>query len=263
MTASAIYEGPVRHRRFHPKPHAFRYRICMLYVDLAELDEVFAGRWLWSVDRPNVAAFHREDYLGPTDRPLDEAVRDRVEAETGRRPTGPIRLLTHPRYFGYVFNPVSFYYCFDADDTRVETILAEITNTPWRERHAYVLPVTDESGAHHHRFRLRKRFHVSPFLDMDYDYDWRFTEPGKRLAVHMRNERDGRRDFDASLSLERRPLDGPNLARSLAAYPAMTARVTGAIYWQAFRLWLKGIPFLAHPRKRRQGEPAPRPKGKL
>ena len=250
MTASAIYEGTVRHRRFHPRAHAFRYRVCMLYLDLAELDTLFAGRWLWSVDRRNVAAFHRADYLGPTDRPLDTAVRDRVESETGARPAGPIRLLTHPRYLGHVFNPVSFYYCFDAGGARVETILAEITNTPWGERHAYVLPVTGAPGAAHHRFRLRKRFHVSPFLDMDYLYDWRFTEPGERLAVHMRNERDGRRDFDASLSLARRPLDGRGLARVLAAHPLMTARVTGAIYWQALRLWLKGVPFYRHPRKR-------------
>ena len=248
-TASAIYEGIVRHRRFAPRPHAFRYRVCMLYLDLGELDRVFRGRWLWSVDRANVAAFRREDYLGPPDRPLDAAVRDRVEAETGRRPGGPVRLLTHPRYLGYVFNPVSFYYCFDPTDRRLEAIVAEVTNTPWQERCAYVLPV-ETPGARHHRFRLGKRMHVSPFLDMDYEYDWRFLQPGRRLAVHMRNERDGRRDFDASLSLERRPLDGRSLARALTAYPLMTAKVTAAIHWQALRLWLKGTPFLPHPRKR-------------
>jgi hypothetical protein len=249
MTASALYEGTVRHRRFHPRPHAFRYRVCLLYLDLAELDTLFRGRWLWSVDRANVAAFHRTDYLGPPERPLDAAVRDRVEQDTGIRPAGPIRLLTHPRYFGYVFNPVSFYYCFDASGTRVEAIVAEVTNTPWKERHAYVLPV-EEPGARQHRFRLAKRMHVSPFLDMDYAYDWRFLEPGRRLAVHMRNERDGRRDFDASLSLARRPLDGRGLARALAAYPLMTAKVTGAIHWEALRLWLKRTPFFVHPRKR-------------
>ncbi|MDZ7747614.1 MAG: DUF1365 domain-containing protein [Halofilum sp. (in: g-proteobacteria)] len=246
---SAIYEGRVRHRRFHPRAHAFAYRVCLLYLDLAELDRVFAGRWLWSVDRANVAAFHRADYLGPPGIALDTAVRERVAAAGRPRPAGPIRLLTHPRYCGYVFNPVSFYYCFDPADTCVETIVAEVTNTPWKERHAYVLPVA-RPGTRHHRFRLDKQMHVSPFLDMDYAYDWRFSEPGERLAVHMRNERAGRCEFDATLSLARRPLDGRGLARALAAHPLMTARVTAAIHWQALRLWLKGVPFLPHPRKR-------------
>jgi len=108
-----------------------------------------------------------------------------------------------------------------------------------------VLPV-DGDGTHH-RFRFRKAFHVSPFLDMDYDYDWRFTDPGDRLTVHMRNERDGKPDFDASLSLKRRPLDGPTMARALARHPFMTGKVVTAIYWQALRLWLRGTPFYPHP----------------
>jgi DUF1365 family protein len=251
---SALYEGTVRHRRFAPRPHAFRYRVCLLYLDLSELDRVFAGRWLWSVDRPNVAAFHRSDYMAPTGLPLDEAVRRRVAAACGERPQGPIRLLTHPRYFGYVFNPVSFYYCFDPSDTHLAAIVAEVTNTPWHERHAYVLPV-DTPGVRHHRFRLGKRFHVSPFFGMDHAYDWRFLEPGERLSVYMRNERAGERVFDAALALTRRRLDGPGLARALIGYPWMTARVTGAIHWQALRLRLKGIPVHPHPRKRGQASP--------
>ncbi len=246
--ASALYTGTVRHRRFTPRAHAFRYRVFMLYLDLGELDRVFRGRWLWSTTRPNLARFDRRDHLGPADRPLDACVRDRVAERTERRPNGPIRLLTHPRYFGLCFNPVSFYYCFDADDTALETIVAEVHNTPWGERHCYVLPIT--GSAAHHRFRFRKAFHVSPFLDMDYDYDWRFTPPGERIGVHMRNERDGARDFDASLSLERRPLDGPTMARALASHPFMTGKVVGAIYWQALRLWLKGVPVQPHPDKR-------------
>ncbi len=246
---SALYEGTVRHRRFGPRPHAFRYRVCMLYLDLDELETVFAGRWFWSYNRGNWAAFHRRDYLGPADHPLDAAVRERVEATTGWTPGGPIRLLTHPRYAGYVFNPVSFYYCFDRSDTHLEAIVAEVTNTPWNERHAYVLPVA-APGQRHHRFQLQKRLHVSPFFAMDYDYDWRFWQPSERLAVYMRNERGGRAEFDAALSLTRRPLDGPGLARALAAYPLMTAKVTAAIHWQALRLWLKGNPVHPHPNKR-------------
>lgn len=156
---SCLYDGWVRHRRFAPRAHAFRYRLFMAYLDLTELDRVFRGRWFWSTRRPALAWFRRADYLGDPSVPLDQAVRDCVERNTGVRPRGPIRLLTHLRYFGYVFNPVSFYYCFDTADTRVETIVAEITNTPWGERHAYVLSARGEQPL---RFRFGKAFHVSP-----------------------------------------------------------------------------------------------------
>lgn len=127
---SAVYEGVVRHRRGTPRPHAFSYRMAQLYLDLDEVDAVFRGRWLWSVGRRNLAEFRRADFLGPAEQPLKEAVKDRVEAAIGERPAGPVRLLTHLRYAGVVFNPVSFYYCFDADGETLHSIVAEITNTP-------------------------------------------------------------------------------------------------------------------------------------
>ncbi|MBP6597627.1 MAG: DUF1365 family protein, partial [Arenimonas sp.] len=139
--SSAIYEGWVRHRRYRPQPHEFSYRMFQLYLDLAELDQVFAGRWLWSVDRRNLAQVRRRDYHGDPALPLDTAVRDRVQAELGRWPQGPIRLLTHGRYFGTSMNPVSFYYGFQPDETTLDWILAEITNTPWDQRHTYLLDV--------------------------------------------------------------------------------------------------------------------------
>jgi uncharacterized protein len=183
------------------------------------------------------------DYLGDPRLPLDEAVRDRVARETGVRPQGPIRLLTHLRMFGLCFNPVSFYYCFDASGERVETVVAEITNTPWNERHAYVLPAKDGRL----RFRFGKAFHVSPFMPMALDYDWRFGVPGRRLAVQMQNFRDGARIFDATLALERREIGPASLAAALARFPFMTLQVLGAIYWQALRLWRLRTPFYAHP----------------
>src|SRR5688572_14099325 len=169
---SALYSGWIQHRRFGPAKNSFRYRVFMSYVDLAELPGLFAKRWLWSARRPALAWFRRKDFLGPPHVPLDTAVRDLVATRTGVRPRGPIRLLTHLRHFGYSFNPVSFYYVFDAADTRVETIVAEITNTPWKERHAYVLPVAASRGTSRAwRFSFAKEFHVSPFLPMDMRYE--------------------------------------------------------------------------------------------
>ncbi|MBX3027203.1 DUF1365 domain-containing protein [bacterium] len=246
--ASALYVGRVRHRRHAPRPHVFSYRLFMLYLDLDELPALFTGRWLWRYERRGVAAFHRADYLGDRRQPLGEAVRDLVAARTGSRPDGPVRMLTHLRYCGYVFNPVTFYYCWDGGGAAPAAIVAEITNTPWNERHAYVLRADDAVGPERMlRFRFGKRFHVSPFMPMDQDYEWRFTTPGRRLAVHMRNWRAGERVFDATLALERRPLTTASLTRALARFPAMTATVSAAIYWQALRLWWKGLPFHPHP----------------
>jgi hypothetical protein len=250
---SALYEGWVRHRRYalqpvSPRPHDFRYRIFLLWLDLSELDRVFAGRWLWSVDRPNLASFRRKDYLGDPAIPLDEAVRQEVARQTGQRPEGPIRLLTHPRYFGYGFNPVSLYYCHGADGETLEAIVAEVTNTPWKERHVYVLPMAANLGTPDKpRFKTPKAFHVSPFLPMDLDYVWRLTRPGEHLLMHLDDLQDERKAFDATLNLRRRPLTGANLARALLRFPFMTGQVVFGIYWQALRLWLKGTPLHDHP----------------
>lgn len=246
--ASAVYEGSVRHRRLAPHAHAFDYRMAQLYLDLDEVDRVFERRWLWSSRGRNLAEFRRGDYLGPGHLPLAEAVRQRVDLAVGHRPLGPIRLLTHLRYGGIVFNPVSFYYCYAADGTTLEAIVAEITNTPWRERHAYVLPLnTAERHGRALSWAFPKTFHVSPFMPMDRQYDWRFTVPGDNLLVHMDVLRDGEREFDATLNLQRLPLSGASLARVLWRYPLMTAQVVGAIHWQALRLWLKRNPVHDHP----------------
>ncbi len=252
--ASAVYEGRVRHRRHAPHAYAFSYRVAMLYLDLGEIDRVFDGRWLWSVEKRNAVSFRRSDYLGDPARALDECVRDAVERECGQRPLGPVRLLTHLRTFGHSFNPVSFYYCYDADGSTLNAIVAEVTNTPWKERHAYVMPVIDsERRGRAWRWHFDKRLHVSPFMAMQHDYDWRFTPPGESLHVHMdvlnRGSAPGS-EFDATLMLERRPLGAASLARVLWRYPLMTTRIVGAIHWQALRLWLRGNPVHTHPDKK-------------
>ncbi len=245
---SCLYEGWVRHRRHGPRPHAFRYRLFMLWLDLDELDTVFAGRWLWSVDRWNLAAFFRRDHLGDPGRPLAEAVRDEVQARTGCRPAGPVRLLTHPRHFGYGFNPVSFYYCYAAGGTTLDALVAEVSNTPWNERHVYVLPMAENLGTPDKpAFRTAKAFHVSPFLPMALEYRWRFTRPDRTLSAHLEDHDGDTQVFDATLSLRRRALSGASLAWALIRFPFMTGQVVFGIYWQALRLWLKGTPVHDHP----------------
>jgi uncharacterized protein len=252
--ASAIYEGWVRHRRFSPHAHAFRYRLCMLHIDLSELDRLFERRWLWSLNRRNVAQFRRSDYLGDPTLSLDSCVRECVRAATGVMPRGPIRLLTHLRYFGHCFNPASFYYCYAEDGRTLEAIVTEITNTPWKERHQYVLPIAAVAKQHQNawHFNFSKKFHVSPFLPMDREYSWRFSAPADELRIHMDVLAGATRQFDATLVLKRRPWTKSGLARVLMRYPLMTLRVVAAIHWQALLIFLRHNPVYAHPKSRDQ-----------
>jgi DUF1365 family protein len=243
---SAIYEGWIRHRRHDPVEHEFRYPLFMAYLDLAEIPWVYDPYPGWSARRPALARFKRSDYLGPADRPLADCVREAVVERGGGEPRGPIRLLTNLRYFGHTFNPVSFYYCFDRRE-RLMAVLAEITNTPWGERHHYVL-AADERGRITARFG--KAFHVSPFQPIDHDYVWRFSAPGQRLAVHMENHAANGKAFDATLVMKRRPWRTSTLLRAWLRQPWLSLGVTTSIYWHALRLWLRRAPFHPHPARR-------------
>ena len=248
---SCIYEGTIRHRRFRPRPNIFRYRLFFMFLDLSELPAVFQLHPLWSNEQLNVACLRRRDHFGDPKLSLELAVRSLVEEQLGSRPRGPIRLLTHLRYFGLCFNPASFYYCYDSADTRVETIVVEIHNTPWGERHCYVLGL--EQNEHPlknwRRHRFAKVFHVSPFIHMNIDYDWRFCEPGDVIRVHMIDIEGGQTLFDASLALKRHAINRQALSRVLIKYPLVTLKVTTMIYWQALRLLMKRTPFFTHPQK--------------
>lgn len=237
---SCLYEGRVHHRRWDEVEHAFRFPLFMIYLDLEELTTLFHGRWLWSTSRPALARFRREDHIGDPGVPLDTAVRDLVQERRGRRPRGPIRLLTHLRHFGYIFNPVSFYYCFESDGRTLEALVAAVTNTPWQDRHCYVIGGDGERG--------RKEFHVSPFQGMDAFYRWRIFEPGDSLRLGIESHRrDGARLFDATLAMRRVEISGRSLVRALLRYPLMTVQVSAGIYWQAWRLHRKGAPRFPHP----------------
>jgi DUF1365 family protein len=216
----------------------------MVYLDLAELPDLVPQR------RFGAATFLNSDHLKQFDGPIDSSVRDLVEQRTGVRPRGAVRLLTQLRYFGYYFSPLNLYYCFDEDDIGVESIVAEVSNTPWGEQHCYVLwegNRRDRSGGL--EFSHEKSFHVSPFMDMDVSYAWRMSQPDSNLLAHIENHRGGEPFFSASLALKKQPFSQRNLTRMLMSYPLMTARITAAIYYQALKLWWKKCPYYPHPKK--------------
>ncbi len=246
--ASAIYEGWVSHRRLRPLRHDFRYRIFMPLLDLAELPEVLDPHPLWSARRPAFARVRRESFLGDAAVPLREAVGGLLSQRLGRRPEGPIRLLAQPSYLGVAFNPVSFVFCHRPSG-ELDAVVAEVTNTPWGERHAYVLdalagtPGADGTVSG----RVEKRMHVSPFLGTEQHYEWWTNPPGESLRLGLRNIEAGEPVFEASLVLRRREINRRLMSRLPLTYPPATIATLARIYAQALRLRIKGAPWFAHP----------------
>ena len=246
---SALYEGTLTHRRYATDAtghvaHQFRYATLMPLLFLDEIAEVAALHPRWSAARPNAAWFRRRDYVGDPAVPLDTAVRDAVFASSGRRPAGPIAMLAHVRLWGWLFNPLCVYYCFDDPGENVEQVVLEVRNTPWHERHLYVL---DGSSAHH---RFAKAMHVSPFLGMDHEYVLSWTPPGEHLSLHLGNRRGRERIFDASLSLRRREISNESLGALVWRHPFTTVGVSAGIYRQALSLWRKKAPYHSYSRRR-------------
>ncbi|QSP93818.1 DUF1365 domain-containing protein [Marinobacter salinisoli] len=258
-------EGSVRHRRMQPTRHRFEYNTGMLAVDLDEWNWVTGISPLFSLERFNWLSLRRADYFKPENGPLKDVISQHVEQATGWRPDGRIELITHPRYIGYVFNPVSFYFCYSPGDDPIEgavprVILAQITNTPWHERHVYCLETTDTepntAGWRTQRFGFEKRFHVSPFNGMEQLYQWTFSFRGPELRIHMNVQENHSKHFDATLVVQRAPLTRKELHRSLRQFPLEALKVTGGIYWHALKLKLKGTPFYTHPDKLPPEDPA-------
>jgi uncharacterized protein len=244
---SALYTGRIRHRRSTPVPHAFEYGVYQVYLDLDEVDRLFRLPFVFARRGPALAAFRRADHFGDPREPLSHSVRRRVREQLGFEPTGPIRLLTQLRHAGLLMNPVSFYFCFDRTERRIEALLAEVTNTPWGEQHVYVWS-GDAIRPGRPEALFPKAMHVSPFMDMEMAYRVRVTHPADTLVVHLENWKAGLRIFDATLTLRRKSWSAWRLGALALRYPLIPLKIFAAIYWEAFRLWRKGVPIHPHPR---------------
>lgn len=244
MTGSALYRGIIRHRRFTPVVHEFRYRVTMPLLDLATVENELKVPGLLSTRYPALGWFRRADYMGDPAQSLSDMIRDTVEAETGWRVDGRIRLLTNLRYWGFVMNPIAIFYCDDSDG-QLRYLVLQVTNTPWREKTLYVVRSEPESRNQNGRFA--KRMHVSPFHPMDMTYDCRFRAPESKLFFHLENHRSSRRETDATLVLERVPMTLARLTGLVIRQPSMSMKAGMGIYWQALKLRLKKAPVYHHP----------------
>lgn len=242
VIAPALYAGRLRHRRFHPRDHAFSYSIFMALLDIDRIAETMAvSRWT-SHNRFNVLSFDERDHLGAGLRPLRDALAASALSVGTELPDGRIFLLTHLRYAGYVFNPISLYYCHSSSG-QLQLIMADVRNT-YGGRHQYWLRPSDLTP-HRLRALVPKQLFVSPFMQGPMDYEFVVTPPGERLTVHM-NVIDRRaprqRCFDATLAMTASPWTAAAVRRVVWQFPFMTAKVIVAIHWQALRLRWKRVP---------------------
>ncbi len=245
---SCLYEGEITHHRLRPIAHRFRYRMAMAYLDLDELPCLMQSLRMLGQSKLAPVAFLEQDHFDQLQCPLIEQVRTIVLEQTGSITTGPVRLLTQLRCFGYYFSPLNLYYCFSEDEKSIDAVVAEVSNTPWLETHRYVLRSQDSPFSSELSARHQKEFHVSPFMGMDLQYEWHLTAPTDSLGVQILTDNGGPPFFSARLNLQRHSLSNRSLTRLLIRYPFSTARIVTSIYWQAFRLWRKQCPYYPHPR---------------
>ncbi len=234
---SSLCQGVVRHRRYKPISHRFSYSLFMPLLDLDELEGLDKEIWFFNLKKWGIASFYYKDYMEGK-KNTKEAVQDKVHQLTGMRLSGKVLTLCHLRYFGLYFSPVNFYYLYD-DKQTWRYLLAEVSNTPWNERHYYAIPACSN-------FSHSKAFHVSPFNPIEQEYRWQLKPLEDKAFIHLNVLRKTQKEFDATLLLKRFPLSGKTLASAMIKMPSMTLKMLVYIYWQAVKLWFKGAVFYTH-----------------
>ncbi|MBX9601503.1 MAG: DUF1365 domain-containing protein [Bryobacteraceae bacterium] len=250
---AGLFTGSLRHRRFRPRKHQFEYSMFLAFLDVDRIPEQMAATPYTRYNRFAWASFHDQDHFGDPALPLRERLRQSARQNGLELPDGPIFLLTHLRYLGYCFNPISIFYCYERDG-RLGLTLAEVNST-FGESHNYWLHAGNASGREggSRRYVTPKKMHVSPFFGMNMNYEFVLTDPGERLIAHMNVVEPDGCFFDATLRLERADWNGGNLLKALARHPWMTAKVTAGIHWQALQLFLKKVPVHRHPGSQNPG----------
>lgn len=245
-SASALYFGKVIHKRFRPKAHSLAYRVFWLFLDLEEMDQLDARLRHFSAGRFNLISFYPRDHGDGTDVPLRTQITRWLEQGGIDIGQGAIRLLTMPRILGYVFNPISVYYCYD-EAQRLAALVYEVTST-FKNRHSYVIPVPQaDLGQRRFEQAAAKALYVSPFMNMDMDYRFRGHVPSDALDLAIDGMDAHGKLIHASLLAQRQPLTDASLLRAIMAFPLLTMKVVAAIHWEALKLWLKGIGLTKQP----------------
>ncbi len=241
---SAIYAGHVLHVRSRPKKHSLRYSVFSLLIDLDEIDELNERMRLFGYNKGALYSVHDADHGNGRRGDLRNWVHERLSAAGLEGDGWKIRMLCYPRIFGYVFNPLTVYFCYRAEGG-LAAVLYEVCNT-FNERHTYVIPVEGETAGEILRHRCAKEMYVSPFMPMNCEYNFRISPPDENVAINIgENDPDGPLLF-ASFSGARRPLSDTGLLIMLLKYPLMTLKVMGGIHWEALKLWWKGVPVYRH-----------------
>jgi DUF1365 family protein len=242
LMTSCIYTGNVTHQRHWPKKHRLSYRVFSLFLNLDELDHLGRKFRLFGYNSPAIFSFHDKDHGDGEGTPLRQWVNDTLASSGSRNPGGPVYLFTYPRMFGYVFNPISVYFCYDRQG-ELDTLIYEVGNT-WGERHCYIAPVSENGKPAEHS--CDKNFFVSPFLPMDCRYHFQTDKPGRKFRLLISETSRGEHVLDAWFSGKQRKLDDRSLMRLAATLPFMTLKIIAGIHWEALKIWFKGVPVFRH-----------------
>jgi DUF1365 family protein len=238
---SSLYQGTVTHSRFTPVKHSFTYKITLFWLKLDEIEKLNKEVSFFSSNKPAWVRFKQTDYLDNDSTPLESQVRNKMSTLSGMTLKGDVYMLGQLRTLGMYFSPVNFYFLRHKEQTEFSHMLAEVSNTPWGEKHCYLVDMAAQEDN-------KKVFHVSPFNPIDMQYRWNVNQPNERFAMRLSCIR-GEKHFEAGLSLSRQPLTSQTLRKALLKVPSFTLMSLIGIYWQALKLFIKGAPIYDHPNK--------------